>query len=111
MSKLAPNPTPVQLPSPGPLKGTLKAIGGSMDDGFNSILMNQVVNPLWLAHSDKAAQTEKLLAVAWTMAGAKPANELEGMLIAQMVAAHSAAMECYRPGGVSPHTLAHPPTP
>ena len=30
------------------------------------------------------------------MIGAKPDDELEGMLIAQMVAAHSAAMECYR---------------
>ena len=30
------------------------------------------------------------------MIGAKPADELEGMLVAQMVAAHAAAMECYR---------------
>ena len=32
------------------------------------------------------------------MIGAKPQNELEGMLIAQMVACHSATMECYRRG-------------
>ena len=28
--------------------------------------------------------------------GAKPQSELEGMLLAQMIACHSAAMECYR---------------
>jgi hypothetical protein len=30
------------------------------------------------------------------MVGAKPRDELEGMLIAQLIACHNAAMECYR---------------
>ena len=30
------------------------------------------------------------------MIGAKPADELEGMLISQMIACHAASLECYR---------------
>ena len=35
-------------------------------------------------------------AAAAALAGIKPKDEVEGMLAAQMVAAHSATMECYR---------------
>jgi hypothetical protein len=78
------------------MKGTLKKLGGSPDDGFNTILVNQVANALWLGHSDEDARRHQFLAAATAMIGAKPADELEGMLVAQMVAAHSATMECHR---------------
>jgi hypothetical protein len=35
------------------------------------------------------------------MIGMKPRDELEGMLIAQLIATHSAAMECYRRGMIA----------
>jgi hypothetical protein len=88
----------LRFPSPDDpsLAGTLKALGGSQNDGFNNILVNQVANALWVAQSDEDTRERQFLAVVSAMVGAKPADELEGMLAAQMVAAHSAAMECYR---------------
>jgi hypothetical protein len=64
--------------------------------GSNGWLCDQVASTLWVANSDKETQTKQFLAAATAMIGAKPADELEGMLIAQIVAAHSGAMECYR---------------
>ena len=98
MTKATPKPVTVKLPAPDDpsLKGELKCVGGSKDDTFNTVLLNQVANTLWVAHADKETQTKQFAAAALAMIGAKPADELEGMLGAQMVAAHSAAMECYR---------------
>ena len=39
------------------------------------------------------------------MIGTKPADELEGMLAAQMVATHNAAMECYRRASIEGQTF------
>jgi hypothetical protein len=69
-------------------------------------LLNQVANTLWVAHADKETQTKQFAAAALAMIGAKPADELEGMLGAQMVAAHSAAMECYRRAMLPDQTFA-----
>jgi hypothetical protein len=56
-----------------------------------------VVGSLWTAHAaDKEAEIELFDAAAAALAGIKPKDEVEGMLAAQMVAAHSATMECYR---------------
>ncbi len=98
MSKTASKPVAVKLPAPDDpsLKGEFKSVGGSKCDVFNVILLNQVANTLWVGHSDKEAQTKQFAAAASAMIGVTPADELEGMLGAQIVAAHSAAMECYR---------------
>jgi hypothetical protein len=74
----------------------LQTVGGSKDETFNTGLLNQITNALWLVHSDNDTQIERFLAAALPMIAAKPRDELEGMLAAQMVAAHAAAMECYR---------------
>jgi hypothetical protein len=78
------------------VKGELKAMGGSRSDDFNSRLQNQAFNTLWLAHSDKDGHTKQFIATCMAMASIAPRDELEGMLAAQMVATHAAAMECYR---------------
>src|SRR5947208_5263640 len=39
------------------------------------------------------------------MMGIKPADEMEGMLAAQMVATHNAAMECYRRAMIDEQTF------
>jgi hypothetical protein len=98
MAKPKAEPQTLELPRPdaASMKGTLRKLGGSQDDGFNNILLNQITNTLWLGHSDEDARRQQFLAAASAMIGAKPADELEGMLAAQMVATHSAAMECYR---------------
>jgi len=99
-TKTKPKPQPETLEIPRPddpsLEGTLKKLGGSQYDGFNNILLNQVAKTLWLGHSDKEAQIKQFAAAASAMIGVAPADEIEGMLAAQIVAAHSAAMECYR---------------
>jgi hypothetical protein len=38
---------------PEALKGTLKRVGGSQSDHWNSVLSYQTVQTLWLAHSDE----------------------------------------------------------
>ncbi len=86
------------IPSPDSdlRQGTLKAIGGSSDDNFNKLVVNQAIHSLWLAHSDKAERDKQYQAAASAMIGIKPRDEIEGMLAAQMIATHTAAMECYR---------------
>ena len=50
----------------------------------------------WVARADEEQRDRQYLAATAAMIGAKPQNELEGMLISQMIACHSAAMECHR---------------
>src|SRR3954452_11895719 len=73
-----------------------KALGGSDVDEFNQALANQALSSLWTANSDDDHRNRQYLAATATLSGAKPQSELEGMLLAQMIACHSAAMECYR---------------
>jgi hypothetical protein len=95
-------PAPLTIPPP---EGKLKMVGGSMSDEFNTIVMNQALQTLWLAHSDKEARDQKYQAAISAMVGIKPGDEVEGMLAAQMVATHNAAMECYRRAMVENQTF------
>lgn len=74
--------------------GELKGIGGSNFDAFNGRPIEQLVGTDWLANGQDREQAATARIAA--MAGAAPSDELEGMLAAQMVATHNAAMECYR---------------
>jgi hypothetical protein len=89
-------PRTVEVTPPGAHRGSLKALGGSNDDDFNNVLANQVIQGLWLANSDQDAQERQMQAAISAMFGIKSQDELEGMLGAQMIAVHSAAMECLR---------------
>src|SRR5919108_6288245 len=80
----------------GPRKGALKDIGGSQSDNWNNILVNQAVNSLWTAHSDEETLSRQCSATAEALIGIGPKDELEGMIAAQLIAAHNATMECYR---------------
>ena len=88
--------TTVVANDPDDLKGALKFIGGSRSDSWNNILANQAVETLWLKNSDKAARDQQYGATVAALAGIRPRDELEGMLAGQLLAAHNAAMECYR---------------
>ena len=76
--------------------GQLKPIGGSNCDDFNNVLTNSVMQCLWLGSDGNQNMEPQLQAALAAMMGLKPQNEQEGMLIAQMIACHHAAMECYR---------------
>ena len=81
---------------PDDLKGTLKLIGGSRSDRWNNVLAYQAVETLWLKNSDKETRDEQYDATVAGLIGIGPRDELEGMMAAQLLAAHNAAMECYR---------------
>ena len=89
-------PEVVHVPPPEAKRGTLKALGGSANDDFNNVLANQVVQSLWLANSDKDGSGKQIQAALAAMLGVQPRDELEGMLGAQMIATHNAALECFR---------------
>src|SRR5215210_4579002 len=84
-----PSPEIVQIPVPGTEEATLKPLGGSCNDDFNKVLANQTVNTLWQDTDPEERQRQFSAALA-VLLGIKPADEIEGMLGAQMVATHSA---------------------
>jgi hypothetical protein len=94
----APEPPPrvITVKDPALAEGKLKALGGSRSDDFNSVLMNDVLKALWTTHSGEAFKDQQYAAVAGGLMGIGPKDELEGMLAAQAMAAHHAAMECFR---------------
>jgi hypothetical protein len=51
---------------------------------------------LWIKHSEKEALDRQYSAAVAALVGIGPKDELEGMMAAQLLAAHNAAMECYR---------------
>jgi hypothetical protein len=85
----------IEAKHPSQEKGELRSIGGSVSDDFNTILANHVVQALWLTYNEAGRAQLRSAAVA-SLVGIGPRDELEGMLAGQLIAAHSAAMECYR---------------
>jgi hypothetical protein len=81
---------------PEDLKGNLKSVGGSQSDHWNHVLANQTFQTLWIKHSDDATRDQQWSATVRGLIGIGPRDELEGMIAAQLLAAHNAAMECYR---------------
>jgi hypothetical protein len=73
-----------------------KQLGGSDSDHFNQMLANQTLAALWTANSNEEQRNNQYLAATAALIGAKPQDELEGMLISQMIAVHSASMETFR---------------
>jgi hypothetical protein len=91
--------------SPDNLKGKLRKIGGSISDYWNNIIANQTINTLWYEHSDSGARAEQYEATIAALIGIGPKDELEGMMAGQLIAAHNAAMECYRRAMMSEQTF------
>ena len=74
----------------------LKRVGGSQSDDWNSRIVNDTIQTLWLTNSDDQTRKRQASAVLAGLVGIGANDELEGMMAAQLIAAHSAAMECYR---------------
>jgi len=91
--------------NPEALKPKLKCVGGSQSDEWNSVLAKQTVDALWLAHSSDETQDQQRSATVAALIGIGPRDELEGMIAAQLIAAHNAAMECYRRAMLSEQTF------
>lgn len=89
---------PMNVPfcNPEDEKPRLKRVGGSQSDKWNNVIANQTVQALWVNSSDQDSLDQQLTATVAALAGIAPKDELEGMMAAQLVAAHNASMECYR---------------
>ena len=85
--------------------GRLKHVGGSQSDNWNNRIANDTVQALWLKHSDEDARNQQMSAALAGLIGIAPRDELEGMMSAQLIAAHSAAMECYRRAMIGEQTF------
>jgi hypothetical protein len=78
------------------IEGDAADSSGSESKEFADVLLNQVSHSLWMPIGDEDKNIQKVIASDVAMRGIAPKDELEGMLAAQMVATHNAAMECYR---------------
>jgi hypothetical protein len=98
MKKATPEkePNSVTMPDLNPKPSHTKHFSGSNYEQFSLILVNQVANSLWTGHRDKKERESLIASCLEAMVGLSPQDESEGMLAAQMVACHSAAMECFR---------------
>ena len=106
--KKSPNeakPSTVVANDPDDLNGTLKVIGGSRSDHWNNVLANQTAQALWIKHSDPETRNRQYDATVAALIGIGPTDELEGMMAAQLIAAHNAAMECYRRAMIGEQTF------
>ena len=90
---------PIRLTFNGELKGELKPLGGSEADEWNNRLNSLLVSALPIvALKDREQTTEAALAVSYGTMDIAPADPIEGMLIAQLMAANEAALALYRKG-------------
>jgi hypothetical protein len=85
--------------------GELKAIGGSRDDQWNMLMLNQAREASWRHTIDRTALEKSAQHIASPMEGIAPRDEIEGMLAAQMVTMHNVAMECMRKVLIDGQTL------
>ena len=90
---------------PDDRKAQLKNIGGSQSDHWNNTLANQAMHALWMKNSDQETRDKLLSATLAALVGIAPKDELEGMMAAQLIAAHNAAMECYRRAMIDEQTF------
>jgi hypothetical protein len=63
------------------------------------------VPALWVKNSSPEECDKQLSATIAALMGIGPKDELEGMMAAQLIAAHNAAMECYRRAMIGEQTF------
>jgi hypothetical protein len=105
MPSKKPKTTTVVADDPDDRKGRLRSIGGSQSDHWNNMLANQAAQALWLNNSSEEERDTRLSATIAAMMGIAPKDELEGMMGAQLIAGHNAAMECYRRAMIGEQTF------
>jgi hypothetical protein len=94
-------------------KGRGKAFGGGDRDQWNERLANLVIRALPIDQSNAEVVSEAGSAVAAGMVDMKPADPVEGMLMAQLVVANETALSMYRRAWACPpdhYFEAHTPT-
>jgi hypothetical protein len=93
----SPKPKPIEIRLGEAEPDTLRAIGGSRSDKFNGTLIDSMVKTGWFPSGLADEDRNRLMFVAVKgLQAFKPADEIEGMIAAQAMAAHHASMECSR---------------
>ena len=88
---------------PNKPEGNRKSLGGGKADEWNDRLSNLTVSALPIAHSkNNDSITEACLAVSYGVIDMAPADPVEGILIAQLIAANEAALAMYQKGWAQP---------
>jgi hypothetical protein len=88
---------------PDAKEGHLKPLGGGKADEWNRRLNDLTVNALPIAHSkNKEAITTAAVAVCRDTMDIAPTDPVEGILIAQLMAANEAALAMYSKGWAQP---------
>ena len=80
---------------PSRQQGTWKHVGGSPSDDRNGRIAGDTV-PATRRESDARAREERYQAAINGLIGLVPQDEIDAMMTEQMLAAHDAAMTCYR---------------
>src|SRR5882724_636458 len=89
--------------TPDPKQSSLKPLGGGNADEWNRRLNDLTINALPIAHSkNKEAITIAAVAVCRGTMDIAPADPVEGILIAQLMAANEAALAMYSKGWAQP---------
>jgi hypothetical protein len=83
-------------------KGELKKLGGSQADVWNLRLTNLVIGALPIDQSSSDSAKAASSAVCHAIVDIAPADPIEGILIAQLMAANEAALAMYRKGWSQP---------
>jgi hypothetical protein len=83
-------------------RGEHMDLGGSRADEWNMRLVNLVGGAMPIDHANRGASTGALKAVLQGTSDIKPADPIEGILIAQLMAANEAALAMYRKGWAQP---------
>ena len=92
-------------PDPNATPSKAKNYGGSNFDAFNDEIMHQACAALWTDKSNVETRQRRQQACIEALVGIAPKDEVEGMLAAQMVATHSAAMDCFRRAMIGEQTF------
>jgi hypothetical protein len=87
---------PLKAIDPGGEPGELKRIGGSQSDIWNNLIVGQIIQTLWTKNSDPEERKRQYEGTISALIAISPRDEIEGMIAAQLLAAHNASMECFR---------------
>jgi hypothetical protein len=96
---------PLKAVDPKGEPGELKRIGGSQSDVWNNLIVSQVVQTLWTKNSEPEERNRQYEGTISALIAISPKDEIEGMMAAQLIAAHNAAMECYRRAMIGEQTF------
>lgn len=73
----------------------MEELGGSWSDAFNMQIVRQTTNGLYFDGASGDERVRKAEAALVALSSVAPRGELEGMLGAQLISCHNAAMHCF----------------